>query len=723
MTTIEINKTYQRIVGRLDRIELKSACDALQGLIAGTGEHGFQDQLDQWQNTYKYMLHYRMNGVQDPMQEQIYNQVQAACYELADRVKQRGLAVDSPTSFYSQRRMQRPTSLRGLHELLQNSRDIARIKGNKEGKQQMEEARAALFQYVWASGFLSAEEVSELRLILRDEELPTNIGCLLASALLLGLNEFFDVTKMELLFDAAASREPEIAVRALIALLLMLYKYRRRTHLYPQLDDRLQALSETSPTFTKALLQITLRFILARETEKISDKLQNEILPEMMKWNETLGKKINLKDLTPEQLSNEMNPEWQEAIFSDSGLAKKMTEFSELQLEGADVLHSTFVHLKDYPFFREISNWFLPFSIEHTALDGVPKSQDLTLMDTVMEASFMCNSDKYSLYLSMMSLPESARKMMLTRLDGQAAEIIQQNKEELLGKRSQTELIAGQYVQDLYRFFKLYPRHLDFDDLFAYPLDFHNLPVLRPFLSDEGSLSTIAAYYLRKHYFQDALTAFARLVEKNPEDDVLFQKTGYCRQMTNDIAGALQDYLHADLLNPRSPWVIRRIAGCYRTLKQPAQALEYYHRYETLQPDNLSVQISIGHCHLELKNYNEALKYFYKVDYLDAESHKAWRPIAWCSFLTGKYDQARHYYGKILNDNPNMQDYLNAGHTEWALQNMKQVIDYYQEALRKENGDWNKFYEQFEQDIPDLEKAGIERDEIPLLLDEVRYQY
>ena len=89
MTTIEINKTYQRIVGRLERKELKSAFDELQGLIAGTGEYGFQDQLDQWQNTYKYMLHYRMNGVQDPMQEQIYNQVQAACYELADRVKQR----------------------------------------------------------------------------------------------------------------------------------------------------------------------------------------------------------------------------------------------------------------------------------------------------------------------------------------------------------------------------------------------------------------------------------------------------------------------------------------------------------------------------------------------------------------------------------------------------------------------------------------------------------
>lgn len=723
MTIIEINKTYNRIIGRLERKELKSTFDELQGLIAGTGEYVFQDQLDRWQDTYKYMLHYRMNGVQDPMQEQIYRQVQAACYELADRVKQKGLAVDSPTSFYSQRRMQKTTSIRGLHEVLSNSQDIAQTEGNKESKQQMEAACATLFQYVWVSGFLSTEEASELRAILSDEELPVHVGCQMVSALLLGLNEFFDAAKMELLFDAASSREPEISVRALIVLLLMLYKYRRRMHLYSQLDNRLHALAETYPSFTKTLLQITLRFILARETEKISNKLQNEILPEMMKLNETLGKKINLKDLTPEQLSDEMNPEWQDAIFADSDLAKKMTEFSELQLEGADVLHSTFVHLKNYPFFREVSNWFLPFSISHSALEGTPENRELTLIDTVMDASFMCNSDKYSLFLSMMSLPESARKMMLTQLDGQAAEMIQQNKEELLGKRSKTELIAGQYVQDLYRFFKLYPRHLDFDDLFAYPLDFHNLPTLTPFISDEESLSAIAAYYLQKNYFQDALTVFTRLVEMNPEDDVLFQKTGYCRQMTNDIAGALQDYLHADLLNSRSKWVIRRIAGCYRTLKQPDKALEYYHRYETLSPDNLSVQISIGHCHLELKDYNEALKYFYKVDYLDTESHKAWRPIAWCSFLTGKYDQARHYYRKILEDKPNMQDFLNAGHTEWALQSMTQAIAYYKEAIRKENGDWDKFYEQFKQDIPDLEKAGIEQDEIPLLLDEVRYQY
>ena len=163
------------------------------------------------------------------------------------------------------------------------------------------------------------------------------------------------------------------------------------------------------------------------------------------------------------------------------------------------------------------------------------------------------------------------------------------------------------------QFYKLYPNHAEFDDIFAYPLDFHNLPVLAPYFSNTETLTTIAEYYLRKNHFQDALNVYERLLADNPKEEILYQKAGYCRQMEGDWKGALKDYLRADLLNPQSTWVIRRIALCYRNLKQPEQALEYYHRYEALSPDNLSVQISIGHCYLELKEYNEALKYFYKV--------------------------------------------------------------------------------------------------------------
>lgn len=725
MTIQEINKNYNRIAEWLDRKELKNVFDGLQGLIAATGNYNFQDKLNELQETYKYMLRYRMDGVQDPMQEQIYVQIQTSLAELADQIKHKALAVESPLSFYSFRRSlrtQNSVSYENLHQILSSSKDASMV-GDVKVREQLETARQTLFNKLWVSDPLTLSEVSEIQDLLRDEELPFSIGCQIVSALLLGLEEYFDKEKVYLLFDAASHPDQEIHLRALIVLLVVLYKYRKRLHLYPQIDNRMNALAETFPAFSKTIQTIILRFILARETEKISHKLQTEILPEMMKMSPNIGKKINLNDLNPEQLGDEMNPEWKDSILANKDFAKKMNEFTELQSEGADVLHSTFVYLKNYPFFREIGNWFLPFCAEHSSLvkGFQDHAREMDLIDNMTQASFMCDSDKYSLFFSMLELPESARQMMLGQMNDQTLEMIRNNKDEILGKHSKVERITGQYIQNLYRFYKLYPAHLDFDDIFTYNLDFHNLPIVKPFVSDSKTLMTIADYYLHKNYFQDALALFDQLAAMNSENDVLFQKLGYCRQMTDDIEGALNDYLHADLINPNSKWIIRRIAGCYKTLKQPEKALTYYHRYETLSPDNLSVQISIGHCHLELKNYHEALKYYYKVDYLDTKSHKAWRPIAWCSFLTGKFDQARNYYKKILSDSPNVQDFLNAGHTEWVLQNMNAALTYYKKALHLENEDWFKFYEQFEQDIPELLKAGIEEDEIPLVMDQLKY--
>ena len=716
MTLQEINKAYNRIIGSLDSKELKNAFDSIQALISGSREISFQDKLNELQDTYKYMLRYRIEGAKDPMQEQIYNKIQTSSYELADRIKHKAMAVESPLAFYSRRRslqVQPNVTFENLH--LQLSKHYAT--GNRAEYDAM---LIVLFNKIWVSDPFTVEDAAVIKNILFDNELPFTAGCQIVSSLTLGLQAAFDPEKMMLLFDAANHRNEEIKVRALISILLTLYTYRKRTALYPQIINRLDALSEV-PGFTKAIRTITLRFILARETEKITRKLQNEIIPEMMKLSPKISNKINLKDITPEQLGEEMNPEW-ENIFADSSLGKKMEEFSELQQEGADVIHSTFVHLKSFPFFRELSNWLLPFTTEHSSFGDRfnQNNGEKQMLDSMTLAAFMCNSDKYSLYFSMMQLPEEAKKMMMNQFDSQATEMIQQNKEELISKRGKLETITGQYIQDLYRFFKIYPGHLDFNDIFTLPLDFHNLDILRPYISDEESLSTIAEYYLRKNYFSDALTIFNQLAETNQESDILFQKIGYCKQMNDDLQGALDAYLRADLLNPQSKWVIRRIAGCYRSLKEPEEALKYYRRYEKLNPDNLSITISIGHCYLELKNYSEALKCFFKVDYMDSNS-KAWRPIAWCSFLTGKYDQARNYYKKILADQPNTQDLLNAGHTEWALQNIKGAIEFYRQAIEKENGNFYKFQEEFNQDIPDLIVAGIEDSEISLMMDQLRY--
>ncbi|MDR0796312.1 MAG: tetratricopeptide repeat protein [Tannerella sp.] len=711
MSYKEIRTYYSNILDSLNQGALKTAFDMLQGLISVTHSHSHQSKLTEMQETYQYMLRYYVEGMSDPLQGQIYTNLCSSAYEMADHILHSSLYSGSPHIFYAmQRNMSvQPDETATYIRQIQGSYDI-------EDFTRYESSVDLLFNRIWSTAFLSDNDLIPIREALRSKDFPTSAKCQIVSALLLGLQISFDKAKMYTLFDAAHVEDIEVKIRAIIAICLTLYIYRNRTAYYPDIRKRLEILGE-SPDFGRILTMVNMRFILTRETEKVTRKLQEEMLPEMLKFAKK-NKGMIITDFS-DPVDDEMNPEWKD-IIADSNLQKKLEEYSELQEEGVDIMHSTFIHLKNFHFFKNISNWFLPFYINHSVLND-KHNIDVATLESLMQVSFMCNSDKYSMYLSLFQIPEDQRNAMLHQLNSQLNELNNQQALELKNKKCEAESIAGQYIHDLYRFFKLYPRRAEFDDIFSHSLDFHMLPLLKPWFSDPATLLQIAELYLRKGYFNNALPIYNQLISNDSIDYMLFQKRGYCKQMTDDLAGALEDYLRSEMINPDSKWVIRRIAGCYRALKQPVRALEFYLRFEKLSPGNTSILINMGHCYLELKNFDEALNYYFKADYLDSKSQKAQRAIAWCSFLTGKFSQARKYYEKILESHPQTHDYLNAGHTEWLLRNFKKALDYYVQAIRSESDDFNKFAELFKLDVPDLIQAGVSPSEIPLLLDWLQY--
>ncbi len=170
-------------------------------------------------------------------------------------------------------------------------------------------------------------------------------------------------------------------------------------------------------------------------------------------------------------------------------------------------------------------------------------------------------------------------------------------------------------------------------------------------------------------------------------------------------------------------WILQHIAICYRNMKKNEIALDYFMRACELAPDNISINLNIGHCYLEQKQYDKALQYYFKVDFLDTKGTKARRPIAWCSFLAGKTEQACNYYEKILSDKPNALDFLNAGHTQLAMKNIKKAIELYIDSIRSDNNDTGRFTNNFNQDIPDLIRTGVNPEDIPIIYDQVIYQW
>lgn len=735
MSPSEVNRKIKEVHGYIEDRQLKHAIDSVKELNEMQHNWSISEKVDELETNYKYMLHYLVEGKGDPEQNKIYDKLFRDIYSITDDAAENLLIRESSSIFFERERLMNvrtPISIDEYKDIIIKQADtfsfleLLEDGPEKESRKKQnaavhENSLSDMFYAVFVSPRANSDLIKSLNSFIDDGIIPVNDKCMLISALTLNIMQRFDAAKVLFMLDICRSSEVEIATRAITGIIPIFQMYRKRWHLYPECIDRLKLLSDDAE-FTRRFMTTILGFIQAHETEKITKRLTEEIIPEMMKLSPMIGKKIKLDEWMGESGLDEKNPEWQK-ILDESGLTDKLQEFSNLQLEGADVFHSTFSNLKNYPFFREMSNWFLPFDPQHSSLQRMFSNQQEgnQLIETMLNSSLICNSDKYSLSFSIMMMPEQYRSMMINQLGAEGDEIKNMQEEELTLKPYQKEeTVIKQYIQDLYRFFKLYPRNSDFTDIFNLPLNYHEIEAFQSIVMHSRHMEKIALYYFEKNNFPEALSAYNMLAEIAPAKSEVWQKIGFCKQMMADIRGALDAYLHADLIEDNNTWLLNRIAHCYRVLKDANTALEYYRRLEQFRPDDLNIQLNIGHCYLELKQYDEALNYYFKVELIDSNNTRAWRSIAWCAFLSRKFDIAQRYYSRILDNKPNTHDFLNAGHVELCLSNNRYAVKLYEQSL-KEAGSFDTFLRMLRDDVDELLEAGVDTDILPVIVDKMLY--
>ena len=135
-----------------------------------------------------------------------------------------------------------------------------------------------------------------------------------------------------------------------------------------------------------------------------------------------------------------------------------------------------------------------------------------------------------------------------------------------------------------------------------------------------------------------------------------------------------------------------------------------------LEPENLSYSYNIGTCLIELGEYDEALQCFYKMDLAEEDNIKAWRGIVWCCFRSGKLEKAQQYCTKIINLQPDANDWLNAGHVAWCLGNLPQAVEYYQQGAKAATSPL-AFRKLLLQDAQLLQQKGISKTDFFLMLE------
>ena len=726
----QITDIQCKVATLLNEKRLKQAIDTLAGGIDQLQDWELRTRFTEMQTAYRYMLDYMRQGMPDPDRERLHAELIGRCYIINDQIAVARLTEHSTKVYCQMRRRYKSLAvLGGIYDRLkENAANFAvteSLPANEcksvrlQLSQEHERLLSELFGAIWSSTGWSKADTEMIDSIISDEEISINDRATAVSAITLSTLKCFEPIKVEQLCHIATNDYSILAVRAITGIVIALFQYEQRIAHYPALKAALDTLRD-NPTVMRRIQTIQIQLLRCRETQKIDRKMREEIIPAMMKNSQKLNGKLSIDILKEIENDEDKNPEWQKWIEED-GIKSKIEEMTKWQIEGADVYMSTFSQLKNYPFFSEMCNWLRPFDKNVPGIsDVLPGNADgtHTLISAICKSPVFCNSDKYSFCLTVQRVPAEQRDMLMGQLGGEEGEAISEAESHMVAdKERMAETQSNQYIQDLYRFFKVSGFKGEFKDPFTMQLNLIESNILAPLISDSNAVLRTFRYLVEKEYYAEAYNA-GKLFEKSGEGDAqFFQEMGYCLQKELRYKEAIDYYTKADIIKPDTLWTLRHIAQCYRMQGEFDNALAYYQMAEELAPENISLLLQTGESFATMKQYEEAFARFYKVEFLKPGSLRATRAIAWCSFLTGKDQQARAYYKRLhAMPSASYQDYLNAGHVEWVNHNNAQAIEFYEKA-KALCGNADKIAEQIMHDSETLTARGVSENEILILRD------
>jgi len=704
-------------------------------IVSATSGH-IRDEYDDLVMTYRNMLSYTIEGINDPERNKVYLRLIQSILELSDKVRQDILSHNSGwNTYWVKQQTEKEQKLTGktivetvddlmfkseLDEWLKLSNEINPDPESEMSKKHRQLIRN-IFNHLWLTDYYGEAEESLIKIILNSGKFRWYESCIFTTAIMLSSFRSWQTEKMLNLIDLYESGQEQVMERALSGLILNLHYYNGRVLLYPEISSRIDEMALV-PGFREHCRIIVLQIIRSRETEKLSRKLHDEILPQVAKLRPRIEEKLDLDNILPGEKNEGKNPDWA-AMFNDSEeIFKTMEELTKLQMEGADVYMSAFANLKHFDFFKDFQNWFVPFYPDHEVVDEIFRDEILgpgtnEMAEAMYKTPFICNSDKYSLILNLKYLPSTQKSMMLKvfRMELEGLEQLADDESGTDPNRKFRTNVT-QYLQDIYRFFKLSPYRKEFEDIFTGKLDIYNSEFFRLTCNAAEAEAGLADYFFSKDFYDDALTIYKKQAELKPDDAQLYEKMGYCCQETGDYEEAIRYYKRAELID-RKTWTIKKLGLCLRRTGRNEEALEYYLQACDMEPDNLHTAIMTAHCYLDLREYEKALNHYFRVEYNDPGNLKILRPIAYCYFALGKFDESEKYYDRLSAGKLSAHDLINMGHLALCRGRKKEAIYHYKQSIITGEITRERFMLIFNEDRNLLVNLGVDKDDLPILLD------
>jgi hypothetical protein len=231
-----------------------------------------KDQVRKQAEIYTNLLRYSFTDYQDPDRDKIYSKLLKSLYGIIDELK---INLVAENRFLAINTLKQETNYEFLSEREKIENEVLKNKPCKESN--------TLFRQIWLSGYLAPEKMLLLDKLVESPDISWVNESLVVSALTISNLMYFDERKMLYLFKFYYRGIDKVWQRAMVGLVLNAYFYSERLKEFPEIMEYIDLIKKQKD-FNINLEYVILQIIRTRETEKISRKLHDEIIPEVAKF-------------------------------------------------------------------------------------------------------------------------------------------------------------------------------------------------------------------------------------------------------------------------------------------------------------------------------------------------------------------------------------------------------------------------------------------------------
>lgn len=569
-----------------------------------------------------------------------------------------------------------------------------------------------LFNALWTSCQWTDDDCLFYTDLLLSPTVVSSDQQVLVSAISLSAMNQFDINKFKTLTNIyQRATDEHVRQRALVGWVLSIFE---GMDIFPEQEIIIRKICD-NPAFTRELLTLQIQSFYSKDAEKDNDKIQRDIMPDIMRNSNLTIDRIGIIEKEEDAVENILNQDADEKRMEQ--LEEKVRKMADMHKQGSDIYFGGFSHMKRFPFFNDMINWFTPFYLEHPSLCSVSsKLGDTMFLNALMERSNFCESDKYSFAFAIEQIADQLPNNIKNVINSDAAfgSLVQSDDKE------DAFSIRRTYLQDLYRFFRLYDKAGDFIN----PFEDNGKG---DFISDsffftykcfeESGLDDVKlrlAMHLYKHQktmeLAELLTTFQ---SSDPRFSILI---GYTNINLGKADAAYKYFDDALIADPDNRWALKGKARAALINEDYDLAEEVYGLLLNLEPGHKGYTMRRCVALLKMGKFSEVREELFRLDYQYPDDMNVKRLLAWAMLSDDNLEKASQLYDTLLSECPVHEDYINAGYCQWAMGNIERAVEYFRDWMARSGGDTEQLLKEFRRDTDTLSKYNISETDEYLML-------